>query len=68
MKKVSRGSLVKTNVPAQSWYNVHSTLLNRKPNNVNLSFDRFVQSYLSTTHDKAAQFVLVRIRQTTMNC
>ena len=66
MKKVSRDSLVKTNIPAQSWYNVYSTLLNRKPNNVNLSFDRFVQSYLST-HDKAAQLVLVRIIQTTMN-
>ena len=26
-------------------------LLNRKPNNVNLSFDRFVQSYLSA-HDR----------------
>ena len=46
--KVSRGSLVKTN---KSWCDYYSMLLNRKPNNVNLSFDRFVQSYLST-HDR----------------
>ena len=50
IKKVSRGSLVKTNIPAKSWCDYHSTLL-KKLNNVNLSFDRFVQSYLST-HDR----------------
>ena len=48
IKKVSRGSLVKTNIPAKSWFDYYRTLLNGKPNNVNLSFDRFVQSYLST--------------------
>ena len=51
IKKLSRSSLVKTNIPAKSWYDHYSTLLNRKPNNVNLSFDRYVQSYLST-HDR----------------
>ena len=51
IKKVSRGSLVKTNIPAKSWFDYYSTLLNRKPNNMNLSSDRFVQSYLST-HDR----------------
>ena len=52
IKKVSKGSLVETNIPAQSWYDYYSTLLNRRLNNVNLSFDRFVQSYLST-HDRS---------------
>ena len=51
IKKVSRGYLVKTNIPAKSRCDYYSTLLNRKPNNVNLSFDRFVQVYLST-HDR----------------
>ena len=51
IRKLSRSSLVKTNIPAKSWYDYYSTLLNRKPNNVNLSFDRYVQSYLST-HDR----------------
>ena len=46
--KVSRGSLVKTNIPGKSLCDYYSTLLSRKPN---LSFDRFVQSCLST-HDR----------------
>ena len=50
IETVSGGSLIK-NIPVQSWYDYYSTLLNRNRNNVNLSFDRFVQSYLST-HDR----------------
>ena len=55
IKKVSGGSLVQTNIPAKSWHNYYSTLFNRKPNNVDLSFDRFVQSYLSTHARKILQ-------------
>ena len=51
IKKISGGSLVKKNIPAKSWYDYCSTLLNRKPNNVDFSFHRFVQNYLST-HDR----------------
>ena len=51
IKQVSGGSLIKTNIKAKLWYDYYSTLLNRKPDKVNLSFYRFVQSYL-VTHDR----------------
>ena len=68
IRKISGSSLVKTNIPAKSWYDYYSALPNSKPNNVNLSFDRFMQSYIST-HERNCSICSGKdSSESTVNC
>ena len=46
--KIPRESLIEINIQAKLWYDYCNRLLNGKPNNVSLSFDKLMQDYLAT--------------------
>ena len=51
VKKISRNSFTSSRIPAKTWHEYFRKLLNRKPPNINQTFDTFVQNYIKS-HDK----------------